>query len=78
MRKPGCSECEQLFQEYSAAVFEQVKVEGRMKMAQLRDDGTDALGRENETLRKKREEAQRRLKEHEAAHADGGLASGTC
>ena len=76
MRKPGCAECEQLFQKYSTAVFEHVKVDGRMKMAQLRPEVTVKLSREHRTAAQKREEAQRWLKEHEATHADGTRATG--
>ena len=71
MRKPGCAECEYLWKEYSAATFEHVNIDSQMKMAQLRQDVTVELKRKHEAATRKREAAQRLLKEHEVAH-DGG------
>jgi hypothetical protein len=76
MRKPECAECEQLFKEYSAAVFAHVKIDSRMKMADLRDDVTDDLHRDHKAATEGRKGAQRRLNEHEATHSDAGAASG--
>jgi hypothetical protein len=72
MRKPGCAECEQLWQEYSAATFEHVKIEGRMKMAELVQDGTAELSRAHSEATQRREDVQQRVKQHEATHAEGG------
>jgi hypothetical protein len=68
MRKPGCAECEQLWQEYSAATFEHIKIDSRMKMAELVQDGTAELGRAHDEATQNRAAAQRRIKEHEATH----------
>ena len=75
MRKPGCAECEKLWQEYSAATFEHVRIEGRKKMAELVQDGTAELGRAHDEATQKRDAAQRRMKEHEATHMEGNAAS---
>ena len=72
MRRPGCAECEQLWQEYSAATFEHVKIDSQMKMAELAQDVTVPLRREHQAAAQKREDAQRRMKEHEVTHAEGG------
>ena len=45
-------------------------------MAQLRHEVTVKLSREYQTAAQKREQAQRRLKEHEATHVDGTGAAG--
>jgi hypothetical protein len=71
MRKSGCAECEHLWEEYSAATFEHVNIDSRMKMAQLRQDVTVEVSSQHEAATQKRETAQRRLKEHEATHAEG-------
>src|SRR5437763_1855210 len=55
MRKPGCAECEQLFQEYSSATFAHVIIENRVKMAELRQEVTVALSRDCHTATHKRE-----------------------
>ncbi len=72
MRKPGCAECERLWEEYSAATFEHVNIDSRMKMAELRQELTVALSREDHAATQKLESAQRRLREHEATHAESG------
>ena len=75
MRKRGCAECERLWQEYSAATFEHVKIDSRKKMAELGQDGSPELSRAHDEATQKREDAQRRMKEHEASHAEGDPSS---
>jgi ribosomal protein L12E/L44/L45/RPP1/RPP2 len=70
MRQPGCAECEQLWQDYTAATFEHVNIDSRMKMAELRQDVSVTLTKAHAAAAEKREAAQRRLKAHEAAHAE--------
>jgi hypothetical protein len=72
MRKPGCAECERLWQEYSAATFEHVKSDSRKKMAELVQDGTAELSRAHQEATEKRDTAQQRLKDHEATHDESG------
>ena len=71
MRKPGCPECERLWQEYSDATFEHVKIDSRKKMAELGQDVSPELSRAHDEATQRREDAQRRMKEHEATHAEG-------
>ena len=72
MRKSGCAECKHLWEEYSAATFEHVKIDNRMKLAQVRQDVTVALSSRHEAATLKREDALRRLQKHETTHAGGG------
>jgi len=68
MRKSGCTECEQLWHEYSAATFEHVRIEGRKKLAELGQDVTPELSRAHSEATKRRDDAQQRMREHEATH----------
>ena len=71
MRKLGCAECERLWQEYSSATFEHVNIDSRKKMAALGQDVSPELSRAHNEATQKREDAQRRMKEHEATHGKG-------
>ena len=71
MRKPGCAECDRLWQDYSSATFEHVNIDSRKKIAELRHDDTAELSRAHDEATQKREDAQRRMKEHEATHGEG-------
>ena len=72
MRKPGCAECERLWQDYSAATFEHVNIDSRKKVAELSYDVSPELSREHDEATQRREDAQRRMKEHEATHREEG------
>ena len=72
MRKPGCAECERLWEEYGAATFAHVILDNRVKIAELCREVTVALNSEYQDATQKREDAQRRLKEHEATHGESG------
>ena len=70
LKRPDCQECQRLWQEYSDAVFDYVRLDGQLKMAALRDE-VDAV----EELRKsvvaavaRRDSAQGRFREHETTH----------
>ena len=75
MRKPGCGECERLWEEYGAATFEHVNIDSRVKMADLRLDGSAALSCAHYAATQKREAAQQGVKEYEAANATGRASS---
>jgi hypothetical protein len=70
MRKNGCPECQRLWQEYSHATFEHVKIDGQKKMAELGRAGTAELSRAYDEATQRRDTAQRRMKEHEATHLE--------
>ena len=57
MRQPGCAECEQLWQDYTAATFEHVNIDSRMKMAELRQDVGVTLTKAHAAAAEKREAA---------------------
>lgn len=73
MRAPSCQECTQLLIDYSAAVFEHVKLEGRLKLAAMRYEAGQyrPAAHATEVAADKRAAAQKKMKEHKALH--GGL-----
>jgi hypothetical protein len=73
MQAPSCQECTQLLIDYSAAVFEHVKLDGQLKMAALRYEVGQyrPAAHAAEVAADKRAAAQKKMKEHKALH--GGL-----
>ena len=67
---PPCQECTQLLIDYSAAVFEHVKLDGQLKMAALRYEASQyrPAAHAAEVAADKRAAAQRKMKEHKALH----------
>ena len=55
MRQPGCAECEELWEDYTAATFEHVNIDSRMKMAELRQDVSETLTKAHDAAAEKRE-----------------------
>jgi len=71
MRVRECPECERLWDEYTDATFAFVQIDGRTKMARLREESPEvmALLKEGvEAAAQRRDAAQARLKQHEATH----------
>jgi cytochrome c len=76
MRKPGvCRVRAAMGRVRRAAMFEHMNMDSRMKMADLRLDGSAALSRAHYAATQQREAAQQGLKEYEAAHATGRASS---
>jgi hypothetical protein len=69
----SCQECAQLLIDYSAAVFEHVKLDGQLKLAALRYEAGQyrPAAHAAEVAADKRAAAQKKMKEHKALH--GGL-----
>jgi hypothetical protein len=45
MRVSGCGECERLWEEYTNATFAFVKLDTQVKMAQLRQESLEVMGK---------------------------------
>ena len=75
LQTPSCLECTQLLLDYSAAVFEHVKLDGQLKLASLRyEEGYyEVVQLATEVAADKRAAAQKKMKDHKALH--GGLAA---
>jgi hypothetical protein len=73
MQAPSCRECAQLLIDYSAAVFEHVKLDGQLKLAALQYEADQyrPAAHSAAVAADKRAAAQKKLKEHKALH--GGL-----
>ena len=73
IQAPSCQECTQLLIDYSAAVFEHVKLDGQLKLAALRCEAGQyrPAAHAAEVAADKRAAAQKKMKEHKALH--GGL-----
>ena len=69
----SCQECAQLLLDYSAAVFEHVKLDGQCKLEALRHEVGQyrPAAHAAAVASDKRAAAQKRMKEHKALH--GGL-----
>ena len=70
VKKPGCEECDRLWQSYSEAVFDYVKIDGQRKMAQLRHE-VEAVGDLTKKVQwalARRDLALERFREHETTH----------
>ena len=70
LKKADCQECQRLWQEYSDAVFDYVRLDGQLKMAALRDevDAVEELRKSAAAAVARRDSAQRRFREHETTH----------
>ena len=71
MRVPGCEECACLWEKYTDATFDFVKIDGRTKMAELRQESLEAIALLREGVAaaaQRRDAALARLKQHEATH----------
>ena len=71
MRVPGCEECTWLWEKYTDATFDFVIIDGRTKMAQLRQESLEAIAPLREGVAaaaQRRDVALARLKEHEVTH----------
>jgi hypothetical protein len=69
MRVQGCLDCEKLWQEYTEATFLFVRLDGRMKMAVLRQE-TELVQLQNqlEAAGARRDSALEQVKQHGATH----------
>jgi hypothetical protein len=70
LKRPDCQECQRLWQEYSDAVFDYVRLDGQLKMAALRDeeDAVEELRKGAAAAVARRDSAQARFREHETTH----------
>ena len=71
MRVRECPECERLWEKYTDATFDFMRLDAQVKMAQLRQESLEviALLREGvEAAAQCRDAALERLKQHEATH----------
>ncbi len=70
MRDQSCPECNRLWREYALATTEDVKVDGQLKLAQLRYDPglSEQLTSQSDTAAEKRESLRQQINEHEATH----------
>jgi hypothetical protein len=71
MRVPGCEECAWLWEKYTDATFDFVKIDGRTKMAQLPEELPEVMALLKEGVEAAahcRDAALARLKQHEANH----------
>ncbi len=70
LKRPDCQECQRLWQEYSDAVFDYVRLDSQLKMALLRDevDAVEELKKGAAAAVARRDSAQRRFREHETTH----------
>jgi hypothetical protein len=77
MQAPSCQECAQLLINYSAAVFEHVKLDGQWKLEALRHEtGQYRLAAHAAAVAAdKRAASQKKMKQHKALH--GGLVAET-
>ena len=76
MQAPSCQECAQLLIEYSAAVFEHVKLDGQLKLAALRYEAGQyrPVAHDAAAAADKRAAAQKMMKDHKALHTSGLVA----
>lgn len=72
MQAPSCQECAQLLIDYSAAVFEHVKLNGQLKLAAQSGPAGQyrPAAHAAEVAADKRAAAQRKMKEHKALHGE--------
>jgi hypothetical protein len=71
MRVPGCAECARLWEKYTDATFDFVKLDSQVKMAALRYESPMVMARLNEELAiaaQRRDAALKCLRQHEASH----------
>jgi hypothetical protein len=71
MRVPGCDECGRLWEKYTDATFDFVKLDAQVKMAALRYESLVVMARLNEGVTvaaRLRDAALERKKQHEATH----------
>ena len=71
MRVHGCDECARLWEKYTDATFDFVKLDAQVKMAALRYESSVVMARLNEGVvvaARRRDAALARLKQHESTH----------
>jgi hypothetical protein len=71
MRVHGCEECARLWEKYSDATFDFVKLDAQVKMASLRYESLVVMARFREAANDaahRRDAALERLRQHEATH----------
>ena len=71
MRVPGCDECGRLWEKFSDATFDFVRLDAQVKMASLRYESLEVMARLNEGLTvaaRLRDAALACLRQHEATH----------
>jgi len=71
MRVPGCEEFARLWEQYTDATFDFVKLDARVKMAALRHESPKVMARLNEgatVAAHRRDAVLERLKEHEGTY----------
>jgi hypothetical protein len=77
MRVPGCDECARLWDKYTDATFDFVKLDAQVKMAALRYESLDVMAQLKErgdAAVRRRDAALERLKQHEATHQTRSVA----
>jgi hypothetical protein len=71
MRVSGCEECARLWEKYTEATFDFVKLDAQFKMAALRYESLVVMARLNEGVTvaaRRRDAALDSVKQHEASH----------
>jgi hypothetical protein len=71
MRVHGCEECARIWEKYTDATFDFVRLDAQVKMAALRYESLDVMARLNEGVTvaaRLRDAALAGLKQHEATH----------
>jgi hypothetical protein len=71
MRVHGCDECARLWEKYTDATFDFVRLDAQLKMAALRYESSVVMARLNEGVvvaARRRDAALARLKQHEGTH----------
>jgi hypothetical protein len=80
MRIPGCEECARLWEKYTAATFDFVKLDSQVKMAALQYESSMVMARMDEevvVVAQRRDTALKCLRQHEASHQTRTRAAAT-
>ena len=76
MRVRGCEECERLWREYRDATFKYVRLDGQVKMAEMRNETDTKLQSDLAAATVRRDRAHEQSQQHEAMHASRAMAAG--